>query len=163
MRSIAIVFKKEMIDTLRDRRALIFMILIPLVVFPLVIQVMITVSKKQEQKAHAKTLRVAVLDQGNAVLANVTIDNECISTHFLARGALPKKEGGRLPRGVKVLILRTCPAPGGMPRENAPSGRVSGSGLASPRAWPINSNVIRDSLGLRTARSAATKRLGEWP
>jgi len=67
VRSIATVFKKEMIDTLRDRRALVFMILIPLLVFPLVIQVMISVSKRQERKAQAKTLRVAVLDQGNAL------------------------------------------------------------------------------------------------
>lgn len=66
MRSVATVFKKELTDTLRDRRALIFMIIIPLLVFPLVIQVMISVSKRQERKAQAKTLRVAVLDQGNA-------------------------------------------------------------------------------------------------
>lgn len=66
MRIISTVFRKEMVDTLRDRRALIFMIVVPLVLFPLLFQVMISVTRRQEQKAQAKKLRVACLDQGNA-------------------------------------------------------------------------------------------------
>ena len=66
MRVIATVFRKELIDTLRDRRALVFMIVLPLVLFPLIIQVMITVGKRQAEKAQARTLRVAIFDQGNA-------------------------------------------------------------------------------------------------
>jgi sodium transport system permease protein len=66
VRVIATVFRKEMLDTLRDRRALMFMIILPLVIFPLMFQVMISVGKRQEAKAHAKKLRVACLDQGNA-------------------------------------------------------------------------------------------------
>jgi sodium transport system permease protein len=66
VRVIATVFRKEMIDTLRDRRALVFMVVVPLVVFPLLFQVMISVSKRQVAKAQAKKLRVAVVDQGNA-------------------------------------------------------------------------------------------------
>ncbi len=66
MRIISTVFRKEMVDALRDRRALIFMIVVPLVLFPLLFQVMISVTRRQEQKAQAKKLRVACLDQGNA-------------------------------------------------------------------------------------------------
>jgi sodium transport system permease protein len=66
VRIISTVFRKEMVDTLRDRRALIFMIVVPLVLFPLLFQVMISVTRRQEQKAQAKKLRVACLDQGNA-------------------------------------------------------------------------------------------------
>jgi sodium transport system permease protein len=42
------------------------MIVVPLVLFPLLFQVMISVTRRQEQKAQAKKLRVACLDQGNA-------------------------------------------------------------------------------------------------
>jgi sodium transport system permease protein len=66
MRVIWTVFKKEMIDTLRDRRALVLMIVLPLVLFPTIFKVMVTVEKRQAQKAEAKKLRVACIDQGNA-------------------------------------------------------------------------------------------------
>lgn len=66
MKIIATVFRKEMIDTLRDRRAIIFMIVVPLLLFPLLFQVMISVGKNQAKKEQAKKLRVVCIDQGNA-------------------------------------------------------------------------------------------------
>lgn len=66
MRVIWTVFKKEMIDTLRDRRALVLMIVLPLLLFPTIFKVMVTVEKRQARKAEAKKLRVACIDQGNA-------------------------------------------------------------------------------------------------
>ncbi len=66
MRVIGIVFRKELLDTLRDRRSLFFMIVLPLVLFPLIIKVSASVGQKQEAKAQAKRLRVACFDQGNA-------------------------------------------------------------------------------------------------
>ena len=66
MKIIATVFKKEMIDTLRDRRAIVFMVIVPLVLFPLLFQVMISMGKSRAQKAHARMLRVVCIDQGNA-------------------------------------------------------------------------------------------------
>lgn len=66
MRTIAIVFRKELLDTLRDRRSLFFMIVLPLVLFPTIIKVSSSVGQKQEAKAQAKRLRVACFDQGNA-------------------------------------------------------------------------------------------------
>lgn len=66
MRVIGIVFRKELLDTLRDRRSLFFMIVLPLVLFPTIIKVSASVGQKQEAKAHAKRLRVACFDQGNA-------------------------------------------------------------------------------------------------
>ena len=66
MRVIATVFKKEMIDTLRDRRALVLMIVLPLLLFPTIFKVMVSVEKRQAAKAEAKKLRVACIDQGNA-------------------------------------------------------------------------------------------------
>ena len=66
MRVIFTVFKKEMIDTLRDRRAIVLMIVLPLLLFPTLFRVMMTVEKRQARKAQAKMLRVACIDQGNA-------------------------------------------------------------------------------------------------
>jgi sodium transport system permease protein len=56
-----------MTDTLRDRRAIVFMIIVPLLLFPLLFQVMLSVGKKQAAKAQEKKLRVVCIDQGNAV------------------------------------------------------------------------------------------------
>src|SRR5688572_5205805 len=66
MRVIATVFKKEMTDTLRDRRAIVFMVIVPLFLFPLLFQVMISMGKSRAEKAQARTLRVVCINQGNA-------------------------------------------------------------------------------------------------
>ena len=66
MRTIATVFHKELIDSLRDRRTIVFMIIIPLLLFPLLFRVMTSIEKRQTQKQRIKTLRVAVVDRGNA-------------------------------------------------------------------------------------------------
>ena len=66
MKTIVTVFRKEMLDTLRDRRTLVFMIVIPLLLFPTLFRIMFTVEKNQAEKARAKRLRVACIDQGNA-------------------------------------------------------------------------------------------------
>jgi sodium transport system permease protein len=66
MRTTATVFRKELIDTLRDRRTIVFMIVIPLLLFPILFRVVFTVEKNQAEKARARQLRVACLDEGNA-------------------------------------------------------------------------------------------------
>lgn len=55
-RNVGTIFKKEMTDTLRDRRTLIFMLLVPIVAIPLLIMftssmLVSTVTKAQEEKA----------------------------------------------------------------------------------------------------------------
>jgi sodium transport system permease protein len=66
MRTIGIVFVKELIDTIRDRRTLIFMVVIPLLLFPALFRIMFSVQRSQEKKAKAKSLRVACVTHGNA-------------------------------------------------------------------------------------------------
>lgn len=65
MKTIATVFRKEMIDTLRDRRTIVFMVVIPLLLFPTLFRVMFTVERNQAEKARAKKLRVACIDRDN--------------------------------------------------------------------------------------------------
>ncbi|HTS74746.1 MAG TPA: ABC transporter permease subunit [Bryobacteraceae bacterium] len=55
------IYKKEMIDLLRDRRTLISMVVVPLLVFPLLFRVAIALSSRIEEQseAEARTLGIA--------------------------------------------------------------------------------------------------------
>ncbi len=66
MNTISTVFRKELIDTLRDRRTLLFAIVIPLLVFPLLFRVMFSVEKKQAEREKNRSLEVVCIDNGNA-------------------------------------------------------------------------------------------------
>jgi len=66
MNTVGIVFRKELKDQLRDRRTLMFMIVIPLLVFPVLFNVMFSMEKSSREKAEEKQLEVAVVAHGNA-------------------------------------------------------------------------------------------------
>ena len=66
MNTIGTVFKKELLDTIRDRRTLMFMIVIPLLLFPILFKIMFSVTESHMKKAEEKQLRVAIYDRGNA-------------------------------------------------------------------------------------------------
>lgn len=66
MKTFLTIFKKEWTDTIRDRRTIITMILIPLLVFPLIMMVVTKISVSQRQKAQEKVLSVAVFSSGGA-------------------------------------------------------------------------------------------------
>jgi sodium transport system permease protein len=58
--NILIVYLKEIKEVLRDRRTLIFMLVMPLVLMPLLMNVMISIIAKSEQKAQTEVLTYAV-------------------------------------------------------------------------------------------------------
>lgn len=64
MRSIIIVFRKELTDTLRDKRTLMSMLLAPLILYPLLMYVFAEVSSSQQEESMSKVLKVAVYDRG---------------------------------------------------------------------------------------------------
>jgi sodium transport system permease protein len=66
MNTAGIVFRKELKDQLRDRRTLMFMIVIPLLVFPVLFNVLFSMEKSSREKAQAKHLEVALITHGNA-------------------------------------------------------------------------------------------------
>ncbi len=66
MNKIFTIARKEFLDTLRDRRTLMMMILIPLILFPAIFYISITVQASQEQKARDKKLKIGWVDQGSA-------------------------------------------------------------------------------------------------
>ena len=66
MKKTFIIFKKELLDTLRDKRTILVMIVIPLLLFPILINIATKITVKQRQKAEEKILNVALILNKNA-------------------------------------------------------------------------------------------------
>ena len=66
MNTIITIFKKELIDTLRDRRTLLMMLVIPMLLFPVLMGIVVKVQVKQIKKAEEKRIKVGLLTYGNA-------------------------------------------------------------------------------------------------
>ena len=61
-----IIFKKELKDITRDRRAIITMIVVPLLLFPVLMTVATKVTSSQVKKAEEKTIKVGLITNNNA-------------------------------------------------------------------------------------------------
>jgi sodium transport system permease protein len=59
------VLRKELVDSLRDRRTLIAMLLVPLLVSPLLMVGVGRYAQSRAQEAREQSLRVAVVDPHN--------------------------------------------------------------------------------------------------
>lgn len=59
------IFRKELLDTLRDRRTLMTMLVIPLLAFPIIINVFVEISKSFEESADAKMMKVGIVGDFN--------------------------------------------------------------------------------------------------
>lgn len=81
MKKILTIFKKELLDTLRDRRTLVVMIVIPLLLFPLLIGISSKIMMKQRQDAAVKVLSLGLITHGNAAeFRQKLIDNKGIAS-----------------------------------------------------------------------------------
>ena len=65
--------KKEFKDIIRDRRSIMMMLIVPMLLFPLLITLVTTVTSHQSKKAKAKTLVVALIAHGNAAAFRDTL------------------------------------------------------------------------------------------
>jgi sodium transport system permease protein len=65
-RQIAIVYRKELLDALRDRRTIISTIVIPMVMFPLIGVGFTTVATKSVKKAQSETANVMIIGAENS-------------------------------------------------------------------------------------------------
>ena len=63
------IFKKELKETLRDKRTLIMMLVIPILIFPLILNVVVGVSSSFEESAENKTLKIGILGGPDDYLA----------------------------------------------------------------------------------------------
>lgn len=66
MKKVLVIFKKELMDTLRDKRTIMMMIVLPMLMIYLVMNLTTSLGRSQRQKAEQKVLQVALLLNGNA-------------------------------------------------------------------------------------------------
>jgi sodium transport system permease protein len=90
VKTIVTVFRKELVDTLRDRRTLVFMVVIPLLLFPVLFRVMFSVEKSQSEKARTRQLKVAYVDNGAAseFVSKLEARKDVVLTHGLPLDSL---------------------------------------------------------------------------
>ena len=62
------IFKKELIDVLRDRRTLMFMIIIPILITPLLVIGSIKFQEYQNKKSEEKVLKIALINDSSDLL-----------------------------------------------------------------------------------------------
>jgi sodium transport system permease protein len=65
MKKIAVIFKKEFKDILRDRRTIMMMVVMPILLIYVFINLSITLSRSQTRKAEEKPLKVALFKKEN--------------------------------------------------------------------------------------------------
>ena len=65
MKRVLTIFKKELKDTLRDRRSMMLMFVFPILMIFVIMNLMMTLGRSQERKAEEKVLTVALVKQGN--------------------------------------------------------------------------------------------------
>ncbi len=73
MNTVFTIFKKELIDTLRDRRTLLMMVVIPMLLFPVLMTIVTKVASSQIKKAQKKVLKVGLRTYGNAEAFRTTL------------------------------------------------------------------------------------------
>ncbi len=66
MKRILTIFKKELKDTLRDRRTIFMMVIFPIILIYLVMSLTLNLSRSQTRKAEEKVLTVGLITEGNA-------------------------------------------------------------------------------------------------
>jgi sodium transport system permease protein len=64
MKKVLVIFKKEIRDTLRDRRTIMMMLVLPILLIYAIMNITITLSRSQVRKAEEKELTVAVVKKG---------------------------------------------------------------------------------------------------
>ncbi|MFT5582037.1 MAG: sodium transport system permease protein [Psychromonas sp.] len=78
------IFLKELKDTLRDKRTLLMMIVIPVLVFPIILNVVMGISSKFEKEAAEKVLRIGFVGDSNTTIINgFTLMPEELGKHDL--------------------------------------------------------------------------------
>ncbi len=66
MKNIIIIIKKEIKDLLRDKRTLMMMIIVPMLVFPILFTFIGRIASKQIKNEREKALNIGIIDNGNA-------------------------------------------------------------------------------------------------
>jgi sodium transport system permease protein len=62
------IFKKELKETLRDRRTLMMMLVIPILIFPIIINITTSVSSSFQEDAATKKIKIGIVESKNGFL-----------------------------------------------------------------------------------------------
>lgn len=64
------IFKKELKDTLRDRRTLMMMLVIPILIFPVIMNIFVSVSASFQKEAATKEVKIGIVGESNNFLTS---------------------------------------------------------------------------------------------
>lgn len=64
------IFKKELKDTIRDRRTMLMMLVIPVLIFPILINVVVNIQTSFADSAEEKVLRIGIIGDTNDYIAH---------------------------------------------------------------------------------------------
>ena len=64
------IFKKELKDTLRDKRTLMMMLVIPILIFPVILNVFFSVSESFQKDAATKTIKIGIVGGENSYISH---------------------------------------------------------------------------------------------
>ena len=76
MSIIVSIFKKELIDVLRDKRTLIFMVVIPIFITPLLVIGSIKFQEYQNKKSEEKILKIAFINESEDSLTKQLLSDQ---------------------------------------------------------------------------------------
>lgn len=120
---IVTIFKKELKDTLRDRRTLMMMLVIPILVFPIILNLFVGISASFSEEAANKKITIGMVgDKGNYIheqMENVNLVSGIESIRFYADTNALKKDlrsdsiqiGIAVSRDIQELFIKKIPAP----------------------------------------------------
>ena len=92
MKIIWAVFKNEGLDTLRDRRAIIAMIVIPMVIFPVIFGGLGFFAIKEVKKAQEKVLKIGLIQAPESPLVDSLTNQEGFELSDLPSGTDAKDQ-----------------------------------------------------------------------
>lgn len=64
------IFRKELKDTLRDRRTLMTMLVIPVLIFPMILSIFVSVSESFQAEAAQKEIKIGYVAPENSIIVN---------------------------------------------------------------------------------------------
>lgn len=78
------IFKKELLDTLRDRRTMMTMLVIPILLFPIILSVFVSLSSYFEETAAKKSIRIGIISNSKIFTSQFSsIPPEILGKHEL--------------------------------------------------------------------------------
>ncbi|MFM7636698.1 MAG: ABC transporter permease subunit [Crocinitomicaceae bacterium] len=78
------IFKKELIDTIRDRRTMMTMLVIPMLMFPIILSIFVSISSYFEETAANKSIRIGIISNSKIFTSQFSsIPPEIMGKHEL--------------------------------------------------------------------------------